>query len=144
MAMTCFHSMFLLLFICISMFFIFVHLHTVCMLIKIGPILENDTVSVLSMLYIALCRLIRYSEACQNLLFRLFVSMNIHIVFLGSVTLMLFCAQFRFNEKLVECCLEVVAVITAKLCTCHDSSAVVACAKICNDMMSWTKRECDI
>ena len=46
---------------------------------------------------------------------------------------------FYLNLKLMEgwfhSHLNTIKVITTKFCTCHDSSAVVACAKICNDLM---------
>ena len=45
--------------------------------------------------------------------------------------------QFFIKMKILLCCNpDFIEVIAAKFCTCHDSCAVMACAKICSDLIN--------
>ena len=53
--------------------------------------------------------------------------------------------KFKFNGNLsISCLSNSDRVITSKFCTCHDSRAVVACAKICSDLMSRNRIKANI
>ena len=52
----------------------------------------------------------------------------------GSILLMIFPSQFKFDGNLICSYSNSDKVFIAKFCTCHDSCAVVACAKICCDL----------
>ena len=53
---------------------------------------------------------------------------------LGPVSLTFFCPQFKFDET-SSCCNSVAGhQIATNFCTCHDSTAVVPCTKVCSDL----------
>ena len=52
----------------------------------------------------------------------------------GSILLMIFPSQFKFDGNLICSYSNSDKVFIAKFCTCHDSCAVVECAKICCDL----------
>ena len=54
----------------------------------------------------------------------------------GPASLTVFPSQFKFDENSFNSHLDSYTVITTKLCTWHDSSAVARCAKICCDLMT--------
>ena len=54
------------------------------------------------------------------------------VVSLGPVSLTFFQSQFKFDGSFVS----LSPVIARKFCTWHDSCAVVACAKICCDLVA--------
>ena len=51
----------------------------------------------------------------------------------GAISTTIFGPQIEFDEKLFRCNSIPGYTIATKFCTYHDSTAVVACAKFCND-----------
>ena len=75
-------------------------------------------------------------EDCQPIIDRPPTHQTLLMWSRGAISLTIFPSQFKFDGNLFHSHLDSNTVIATKFCTWHDSCAVVACAKICCDLMA--------